>query len=136
MEARDNDSPEVILEIRWAYAYGQWLEHKPEALQALIREGASMNENTKEFFCALVAGKADRGKGGRRPSRRPNDEREIVVAVFDRWETSSREAAIAEVAQARGMTEDEVRGLVQRFREAGWTREFWREYLRPRAPGT
>jgi hypothetical protein len=117
----------VQREQRWSHAIGEWQEGRPDALGDEIAELRSLPDFARDFLVNLVFGKALRRKG--RPLKRTQqEEREIAVEVFDQQDTAAKtkDKAIAAVAVQRNMSEDEVRGVVDKLREQGFARWNWK----------
>lgn len=129
---RNMDDPDYLAERQWGAAISRWFEHEPSALAALIRASDSLIPDfAREFLADLAEGKVSRGKGGRPGKRYDQIERSIVAEVFAKWEHIAQAAAFDQVADCRGITPDAVRGLVDKFRRQGWTRERWISWGRP-----
>ena len=131
-ESKDTNDPSLILERRWGGAITEWMERDGTALAALVRDASQPTPDfAREFLADLVAGTVTRGKGGRPVVRHGRVERSIVAAVFSEWDATSKELACEKVAEGRRITPDAVRGVVDRLRKLGITRERWHKWGRP-----
>ena len=143
-----SDADNARAEYQWGAAINRWFERDPSALSALIRNSSlHIPDYAREFLADLADGKVSRGKGGRPVERHGWVERSIVAEVFREWDAaealapgvhgahrdSPKDAACKAVAERRGNdpTEDAVRGLVDKLRKVGFTREGWRTWGRP-----
>jgi hypothetical protein len=142
LKTTDLTDPALLIEREWGYAIEEWLKRRPERLAELLRNtDGQIPEFAREFLADLVAGKVSRGKGGRPNGRDPWVELAIMAEVFREWETaegsphlqgeSPRAAACALVASRRGITEDAVRGIVDRRRKHKFTLDNWKSWGRP-----
>ena len=119
-------------ELRWTYAIRCWFDGHGGLLATAIRDKSlPLSDEARDFLSDLADGKVNKGKGGR-PAERPGwVERSIVAEVFTHWEHLSKEAACAAVAERRGASEDEIRGVVDKVQKDGLTREQWIAWGRP-----
>ena len=130
-------------ELRWDSAVAAWFERDGSELAALLRDsGESISPGARAFLADLVSGQVSRGKGGRPGERHGWIERAIVAEVFAEWDKAKalpanvrgeapKHHACATVADRRAMSEDAVRGLVDKFRKLGITQERWAAWGRP-----
>jgi hypothetical protein len=141
LKTTDLTDPALLIEREWGYAIEEWRNRRPERLVELLRNAdGPIPKFAWEFLADLAAGKVRRYLG------RPNDrdgwvERSILTEVFREWETaegaprkkgaSPRAAACALVASRRGITEDAVRGIVERLRKYRYTLDNWKSWGRP-----
>ena len=131
-ESKDTNDPSLILERRWGGAITEWMERDGTALAALTRDASKpIPPFVREFLADLAARTVTRGKGGRPVERHGWVERAIVAEVFSEWDATSKELACATVAELRGLEPDAVRGVVDRLRKLGITRERWHAWGRP-----
>ena len=128
MDVRDTNSTEH----EWGAAIEQWFGGNSDALSALVRDtDTAIPDYAREFLADLSAGNVSRGKGGRPEDRDGWLERKIVAEVFRVWETQPKDAACESVADRHNISAGAVRGLVDKLRKAGFTREAWRTWGRP-----
>lgn len=137
-QARDTDDPERLTELRWSGAIRAWMQHDPSPLQTLLSE-LPAPAFAVEFLRDVVAGKAQREKG-RQPRLTPASERDLTTEVYTAWDAeecspagrdgSPRDRAIAAVAERHHMSADRLRGIVDKVRDEGLTREIWTRFMR------
>lgn len=137
MIARDYDDPELVADRRWSGAIRDWLAGKPEGLCAAILDAHLLISNdARQFLADLAAGKVQRSKG--RPlARSAADERRLTGLVYAEWDRllaagkggardgSPRDKAIEAVASQHRVSPDQLRGIVNKVRDAGMDRAFW-----------
>ena len=128
---------------RWDAAIAKWFERDSAALRLLILDASlSPPDFAREFLADIVEGKVSRGKGGRPSERDGWVERAIVAEVFAEWDAAEaltrcdrsdtpKDCALALVANRRNISTDAVRGLVDKLKKCGITREKWRTWGRP-----
>jgi len=110
---------ELDPEYVWARAISEWQTGQPDAICAEIR-ALPIPDAAKDFLIALARGEAKR-RDGRPPLRDEAEEYELVGHVFAAWDAQkTREKAIATVAEQRGMTEDTLRGIVDKVGDRGF----------------
>lgn len=126
---------------RWGSAITRWQEGQPAPLCALVLAHESLPDFVRDFLADLVAGKAKRRRGAP-PKYSGTQERALFTEVMQRWDdlegadkttgnTGPRDEAISYVADRHTMKSDALRGIVDRLRTAGMTRELWARYMRP-----
>jgi hypothetical protein len=119
-------------EQHWGAAIEQWLAGDGAAVGVLVRDNSEpLPIFARDFLADLATGRVNRGKGGRPENNLGRTERAIVFAVFTRWETTSKDAAIGAVADKRRTTEGAIRATVDKLRKQGITRELWQAWGRP-----
>lgn len=117
---------------RWGASYGQWLDGDTSAMEALLRDPAQeIPAWVRDFLADLAAGMVSRGKGGRPAERDGWVERAIVAEVFAEWDKAAKDEACATVADRRGVNADVIRGVVDKLRRKGITRDKWIAWGRP-----
>ena len=113
-------------------AINAWFDGQGGMLAAAIRDTSlPLIDDARAFLSDLADGKISKGKGGRPVERHGWVERSIVAEVFTHWEHSSKEAACAAVAARRGASDGEIRGVVDKLRKLGFTRDRWKTWGRP-----
>lgn len=128
----DESDSQWQIDLRWIGAVNAWFDGDAAPLERALRDGVPLNEDVRTFLADLVAGRVNRGKGGRPTERHGWVERSIAAEVLALRDTGmTADAAYAEVAQRRGDSESVIRGVVEKLRGQGITLERWRAWGRP-----
>jgi hypothetical protein len=140
MAASDYDPAEPR---RWEAALQAWMVGRPDLLAKLILdESFCIPDNMRHFLSDLVLGKVKK-RGGRPPEYTGQAVRQLFEEVMEAWDaqgdtsgdrsnTGARDAAIEHVSALHGMEGDALRGVIDRLRADGMTREFWSRHMRRR----
>jgi hypothetical protein len=120
---------------QWGRAITAWFDRQHGDLVDLIKDPTQeIPDFAREFLADLVDGKVEHGRGGRPPKRFARDEREIVAECFKEWESTTKDDACAIVAERHELPDEAVRGLMDKFRKYGITKEAWIKWGRPAWP--
>jgi hypothetical protein len=131
-DSTDYDDPAIVNLRLWGAAISDWHEAHPESIEAILRDtNAPIPDFARRFLADVVAGKTNKGAGGR-PTKFPlRTEKSIVYEYFALSERMSNEKARGMVSDRRNMSDKTLEKILARMAEKGITLEKWISMGRP-----